>query len=118
MKIETLVKSAGTSTRVHEYGLVAGIQSSPEFAKKGLAQFAANVGTKCGHGCAYCSASATLRMHPAFGECEENPFKRGYAIVDPDTATRVERDAANKRDRGLVQLCTTTDAWAPEAQAY
>jgi hypothetical protein len=42
----------------------------------------------------------------------------GYAIVDPDTPERVARDAAQMRSRGLTQLCTTVDAWAPEAQEY
>jgi DNA repair photolyase len=105
-------------TRIHTTTLRRGIAKTPEFAKKGLADFAVNVGTKCGHGCTYCSTGAMLRMHPSFKDAGENPFGAGYAIVDPMTAERVARDAAKIRQRGLVQLCTTVDAWSPEAQHY
>jgi len=37
---------------------------------------------------------------------------------DPSTPERVARDAERIQKRGLVQLCTLTDAWAPEAQEY
>jgi DNA repair photolyase len=59
-----------------------------------------------------------LRMHGSFKAVGENPFKFGYAIVDPDTPERVVRDAAAIMDRGLVQICTTVDAWSPEAQEH
>lgn len=108
----------GTTIRVHHTTLRAGIQPTPKFAEKGLASFAVNVGTKCGHGCLYCSTGAMLRMHPSFRAAAENPFGHGYAIVDPGTPERVLRDAARIRERGLVQLCTTVDAWAPEAQRH
>jgi DNA repair photolyase len=58
-----------------------------------------------------------LRMHSSFKEVGESPFAKGYALVDPGTPDRVRRDAQRLRDRGLVQLCTIVDAWAPEAQA-
>ena len=107
-------------TRVHTAVLKSGIQPSPEFAKKGLASYSVNVGTKCGHDCTYCSTGTMLRMHPSFKEAGEKPFDLGYAIVDPSMPDRVAIDAANIRPekRGLVQLCTTTDAWAPEAQKH
>lgn len=104
--------------RSHTTTLRAGISRTPEFAKKGLAEFAVNVGTKCGHGCTYCSTGAMLRMHPSFKQVEENPFGSGYSIVDPETPARVLRDASAVIDRGLVQLCTTVDAWSPEAQVH
>lgn len=104
--------------RIHTTILKRGIAKTPEFEKKGLAQFAVNVGTKCGHACSYCSSGAMLRMHPSFKKAGENPFALGYAIVDPTTPERVARDAAKLRQRGLVQLCTTVDAWSPEAQQY
>ena len=47
----------------------------------------------------------------------ERPFDTGYAILDPSTPERVAKDARRKRKRGMVQLCTTVDAWAPEARA-
>ena len=100
----------------YKYPLSGGIGPSPEFAKKGLAQYAVNVGLRCGHDCTYCSSRATLRCHKAFGECGERPFSNGYSIVDPDIVEKVVRDARNRRRRGLVQICTTVDAWAPEVQ--
>lgn len=103
--------------RVHHYQLKTGIGYTPEFERKGLATHAVNVGTKCGNNCRYCSTGAVLRMHPSFRGCGENPFGFGYAIVDPSTPERVAKDAKRLQKRGLVQLCTLTDAWAPEAQA-
>lgn len=104
--------------RVHKCSLNNGITRSKEFEKKTLAEFAANVGTKCGHDCTYCSSGAMLRMHPSFRETRENPFGRGYAIVDPEMPEKVAKDAAGKRKRGKVMLCTTVDAWCPVAQQY
>jgi len=105
--------------RIHTYRLQSGIRPTPEFDKKGLAQFAVNVGVKCGHDCTYCSTGAMLRCHPAFKQVGESPFGSGFSVVDPDTPERVAGDARKFRNRrGIVQLCTTVDAWAPEAQAY
>jgi DNA repair photolyase len=59
-----------------------------------------------------------LRMHRSFAQAGEDPFGAGYAIVDPSTPGRVAADARQTRERGLVQLCTTVDAWAPEAQEH
>ena len=102
--------------RKHHYPLRAGISRSTEFEKKRLACFGCNIGTKCGHDCLYCSTGAVFRMHPSFKACGENPFGFGYTIVDPDTPLRVARDAKRIRKRGLVQLCTLVDAWAPGAR--
>lgn len=104
--------------RVDQYELKTGISPTPEFQKKGLATHAVNVGTKCGHACLYCSTCAVLRTHPSFKACGENPFACGYAIVDPTTPERVTRDAERIHKRGMVQLCTFSDAWAPEAQEH
>lgn len=104
--------------RIHITSLRNGITRTSEFERKGLAAFAVNVGTKCGHDCRYCSTGALLRMHRSFQLAHENPFGLGYAIIDPTTPDRVARDACARRQRGLIQLCTTVDAWAPEAQQY
>ena len=104
--------------RNHTTTLKTGITRTPEFEKKKLASFAVNIGTKCGHDCLYCSTGALLRMHDSFKQAGENPFGHGYAIVDPTTPERVARDAKRLQDRGMVQLCTMIDAWAPEAQAH
>lgn len=104
--------------RIHTTTLKAGITPTPEFERKGLCSFAVNTGTKCGAGCCYCSTGALLRMHRSFRAANESPFGCGFAIVDPQTPERVARDAVAFRHRGRVQLCTTVDAWAPEAQTY
>lgn len=104
--------------QIYQTMLKGGITRSREFERKKLASFGVNVGTKCGHGCHYCSSGAILRMNPSFGEAGESPFTGGYAIVDPDTPDRVARDAARIRNPGIVQLCTTVDAWSPEAQEH
>ncbi|MBM4030179.1 MAG: DNA photolyase [Planctomycetes bacterium] len=102
--------------RCYEYRLKTGITRTLEFARKLLAWFAVNVGLRCGHNCLYCSTGAVLRTHPCFRALGESPFGHGYCIVDPSTPERVARDAARLRERGLIQLCTLTDAWAPEAK--
>ena len=104
--------------RYHEWQRKSGITRSPEFERKGLACFGLNVGLKCGHDCLYCSTGAVLRTHPAFRELGESPFEHGYCIVDPSTPERVARDAQRIRQPGMVQLCTLTDAWAPEAKRH
>jgi len=104
--------------QVYETKLLGGITRTKEFERKKLASFAVNVGTKCGHDCLYCSTGALLRMHRSFVEVGQSPFGHGYAIVDPSTPERVSVDARRIRHRGLVQLCTIVDAWAPEAQAH
>jgi len=100
----------------YSYSLGGGIRPSPEFEKKGLARYAVNVGLRCGHDCTYCSSRAMLRCHTAFKELGKHAFGTGYSIVDPDIADRVAEDAKRVQRRGLVQICTTVDAWAPEAQ--
>ena len=111
-------RAAGDFIRNHIIRLKTGIQRSPEFAKKGLAAFAANVGLKCGHDCTYCSTGAMVRLHRAFKQTSENPFEAGYTMLDPSAVDRIARDARKMQNRGLVQVCTTTDAWAPEAQEH
>jgi DNA repair photolyase len=104
--------------RIHKTTLRSGITRTKEFEKKGRASFAVNVGTKCGHGCLYCSTGAVLRMHRSFRDVGEDPFGSGYAIVDPTTPERVAEDARRLQKRGTVQLCTLGDAWAPEAKTH
>lgn len=70
------------------------------------------------HGCLYCSTGAVLRTHASFRACRENPFGTGYAIIDPSTPERIAPDARWIRRRGLVQLCSFTNARSPEAQEY
>lgn len=100
----------------YTYPLANGIRPSPEFAKKKLAEFAVNAGLRCGNDCTYCSSRAMLRCHPAFKELGQEAFARGYSIVDPEMPEKVAEDAKSLSRRGLVQLCTTVDAWSPEAQ--
>jgi len=102
----------------YQWKMKTGIVRSKEFEKKGLACFAVNCGLKCGHDCRYCSTGAMIRTHRVFKELGLNPFENGYAIVDPSTPDRVAYDAKHMRNKGLVQLCTISDAWSPEAQEY
>lgn len=104
---------------IYTASLRSGITRSKEFERKRLASFAVNVGTKCGHGCCYCSTGPVLRMNASFKAAGRSPFENGYAIVDPETPARVAAAARRfKGQRGLIQLCTLTDAWSPEAQEY
>jgi DNA repair photolyase len=57
-------------------------------------------------------------MHRSFKEAGQNPFGHCYAIVDPHTPDRVAADARRIHQRGMVQICTVVDAWAPEAQEH
>lgn len=98
------------------WSLKIGIGRSREFERKKLATHAVNVGLKCGHECCYCSSPSLLRCHPSFKGVGENPFDSGYCILDPDTQTRVARDVHKLRSDHMVMLCSTSDAWAPEAQ--
>ena len=107
-----------TRTETYTYPLSSGIRPTPEFAKKKLADYAVNVGVKCSHDCTYCSTGTSLRMHKAFKEVGRSPFDSGYSIIDPEMPERVAIDAKRIKRRGLVQLCTTVDAWAPDAQGY
>jgi hypothetical protein len=102
--------------KVHHTSLKKDVARSKEFEKKGLTCFSVNVGTKCGPDCSYCSTGSMHRMHPSFRQAGENPFGSGFAIMDPSTPESVAADAKRIKVRGLIQLCTTVDAWAPEAQ--
>jgi len=103
---------------IYERQLTTGITRTKGFEHKKLATHAVNVGLRCGHGCLYCSTPTLVRTHRSFREIHRSPFAQGYAIVDPDTPNRVARDAKRIRRRGLIQLCTLTDAWSPEAQTH
>jgi DNA repair photolyase len=104
--------------KTYHMTLKVGITRTKEFEKKQLAQYAVNVGTKCGHQCLYCSTPSMLRMHKSFKQAGKSPFEDGYAIIDPRTPERVKHDAQKIRQRGMIQLCTTVDAWSPEAQQF
>ncbi len=98
------------------YELNSGIKPSKKFGEKRLATFAVNVGLRCGHDCTYCSSRAMLRCHKAHKALGTSAFDTGYSIVDPEIAEKVATDAKRKQKRGMVQLCTTVDAWSPEAR--
>ncbi len=110
-------------TKVFEVKMKSGIRRTPEFEKKGLAGYAVNVGLRCGHGCEYCSTGASVRTHEWFRrkpikEQKITSFTRGIAVIDPNIAEKVSHDAKRRRKRGLVEVCTTTDAWSPEARKH
>ena len=100
----------------YHYRMKRGIAPSKEFEKKGLAEFGANIGLKCGHGCLYCSTPSLVRTHQHFKSIGRTAFEQDFAVVDPDSSERIKIDARRMRRRGRVQLCTISDAWSPEAQ--
>ncbi|MDD5134706.1 MAG: radical SAM protein [Phycisphaerae bacterium] len=104
--------------KTYTYQMKTGIVRTPEFERKGLATHGVNVGLKCGHECTYCSTPTMIRAHKAFKNLGLSAFNTGYAVIDTDTPRRVARDARHTKNRGIVQLCTISDAWSPEAQEY
>lgn len=112
------MKKMAIDLRIHHQPLKTAITRSKAFERKKLAQYSANVGTKCAHGCTYCSSGAVLRHHQSFQAAGENPYESGYAIIDSQMPEKVANAAERKRKRGLVMLCTTTDAWDPVAQEH
>ena len=54
-------KIKDVSMKNYNCSLAEGIRRSPKFEEKGLAQYAINVGVRCGHDCTYCSSRAMLR---------------------------------------------------------
>jgi DNA repair photolyase len=101
---------------IYEYLMITGITRTLEFERKGLATHAVNTGIICGHQCAYCSTPCIFRTHPIFHQIGKSPFETGFCIFDPSAPERVARDAKRLRQRGMVMLCSFSDAWAPECQ--
>lgn len=97
-----------------------GIKRSTEFARKGLANFSVNVGVRCGHQCLYCSAPTSLFTHRAFKVIGRSAFSQGFSAVAPDVWQLVRATAAGikESERGVVMVCSMTDAWAQEAQRH
>ena len=104
--------------KVYHYPLTGGIRKTKEFKKKGLATHAVNVGLTCGHACKYCSTPAMVRAHRAFVDIGKSAFTEGLVVLDKDTPKRIEKDLGKLTAEDVVQLCTTTDAWSPEAQKH
>lgn len=106
-------------SEVYECDMGVGISSTPAFEEKGLATHAINTGTKCNNDCYYCFvASLPVRMHKSFKQHGLVPSEFGYAIIDPDKPEKVARDARKFKGKGVIQLCTYTDAWSPAAREY
>jgi DNA repair photolyase len=98
--------------------LKSAIRRNPEFEEKSLAQFSANCGVKCDQGCAYCSTgTVNRRIIPKLAPGVD-PYDLETAVIDPDFPELLAKQAASKRVRGMIQLCTTVDAWSPVAQHY
>jgi DNA repair photolyase len=113
-----VTKGLRVPLNVYEQSKKGGISETPEFEKKGLCNFAVNVGLICGHQCTYCSSGAMLRTHPTFADIQQTSFRKGYAIVDPDTLARISQNPPKLTKEDVVQLCTMDDAWSPEAQKH
>ena len=96
------------------YKLNSGIKPSPKFQRRGWRNLPST--SACGAATTAPIAPAgrcfaATRLHKTLGT---DAFATGYSIVDPDIAEKVATDAKRKQKRGMVQLCTTVDAWAPE----
>ena len=50
------------ATELLQTTLRNGITRSKEFERKGLAAYAINVGTKCGHACLYCDPTGAMAL--------------------------------------------------------
>ncbi len=106
---------------VYEHEMKTGIEETNAFEEKGLAEYGVNCGVKCGHGCLYCSSSGTLRLAKPFQLLDGRTIHdQGYAVVHPRIVERVAEDAKTIpfEKRGIVELGTTVDLWAPEARHY
>jgi DNA repair photolyase len=112
------IDTNGIPIRIHTVSLKRGITRSPEFEKKTLAQYGCNTGTRCSNFCRFCSSNSILRTHYRFKEVGEKPYEFGYAIIDPDIAAKVARDAKRMRNRGCVMISTTTDGWCSAADKH
>lgn len=106
------ISEKGIDTHYAEYSL--GIVKTDEFKKKGLAEYAANVGLKCAN-CLYCSTKTMRRTMIG-----KDAYRNELSLIDPDGWMIVEHDAKNisLEDRGLVQVCTMTDAWSDNAHKF
>ena len=113
-----MVKDLRVPLNVYEMSKGGGISATPEFARKKLCNYAVNVGVICGHQCTYCSTPGTLRMQSFFQGIQQSSFKKGFAIIDPQTPKRIRRGVPKLTSRDVVQLCTLDDAWSPEAREH
>ncbi len=95
-----------------------GIKETPEFKKKGLCNYAVNVGMACGHQCAYCSSPALRFRSPLYGELSISAYDRGYAVIDPKTPERILKAIPDLTAEHVIQMCTMDDAWSPEARRF
>jgi DNA repair photolyase len=104
--------------KIYAHPMKAGITRTLEFERKTLATHAVNTGLICGHQCTYCSSPSLFRTLPVFRQIGESPFGTGYCVFDPATPDRVARDAQRLCERGMIQFCSFSDAWAPECQQH
>lgn len=113
-----MTKDLRVPLNVYERRKKKGITETEEFEKKGMSNYAVNVGTICGHQCTYCSTGALLRTMPVFKVVQQTAYRKGYAIIDSHTPERIRRNVPKLTEDDVVQLCTLDDAWSPEAQKY
>ena len=113
-----MVKDLRVPLNVYEHHKKEGISATPDFVKKRLCNYAVNVGMICGHQCTYCSTAVTLRRQPFFRGIQQTSFKKGYAVIDPQTPERIRKGVPKLTSEDVVQLCTLDDAWSPEAREH
>jgi len=104
---------------VYAWPLGNGVKRAKKFEKKKLATYSFNVGLACGHQCTYCSTPTMNRTHPGLVVLGFSSDDLGYATVDKDSVARMKGDLPrNLKKTDVVEICTTVDAWAPEARQF
>lgn len=103
---------------VYQGATKVGIRGRTAFDEKELGNYAVDFGFRCGHACVYGYCRQQVARHGVFKQLGLAPADDGYAIVDPDTATRVRRKLPKLRESDVVTLGTYTDGWSPEAREY
>jgi DNA repair photolyase len=95
------------------------VKRSPEFQKKGLADFSLNPGYKCFNSCFYCYTGASLRTLNYWKEINRSSYELGYAVIDPEMPDRLAAHMKRKRVKGgLIQISTTVDSWDKYCRKY
>ena len=101
---------------LHLATLRSGITSMPEFERKGLAAFAANLGFSYEFICF--STIAALRMHAVSKGLAKRCVAPGHTVIDPDAPDRIAKDARRMRDRGVIQVGAFIDPWSSDAAQF
>lgn len=90
---------------------------SPEFERKGLGTYTAEVGLKCDMACTYCSSSSIYRMNEEFKRIGRTSFTEGFAVIDRNAPDKLA-GLSSLQASDTVILCSKTDGWSPVARRH